>query len=259
MTRLGGGRSRSQASSVPNGIEGWWASLRSTPPYKTSTPQRMKTMQIDAVVRDSERDSIAPRRLTLLDAMILVVASAVGLAWYRAASHQFGNYCSRAGVPSPIFALYRRSLIGFETAFPFLAALTMAQPVLRLLRPRPSWRHLRKEPGWIACLSATVVFALAWAHIAMTWAVWMAVVAPGLGNIGNHDFIGSAFNLTSSCFLPGSCVIVAWLVLWSGRRWRGFSDWVDRLGRLLGFTWLAVIPIRMTFGVLWALSLYGFF
>src|SRR5262249_50817062 len=98
--------------------------------------------------------SIPRRRFTVLDAMILTGAIAIGywsglqeLVW-SLDPHLYGPQ------PWPWTRLARITLI--RTA-PFASVVTMALLFLRLLQPRPSVSRLARQPGFVACLAASLV------------------------------------------------------------------------------------------------------
>jgi hypothetical protein len=43
----------------------------------------------------------------------------------------------------------------------------------------------------------------------------------------------------------GFSVAVAWLTLTLGGRWRPEPSWIDRMGRVLGFYFIAIIPLAI--------------
>ena len=47
--------------------------------------------------------------------------------------------------------------------------------------------------------------------------------------------------ILSLAWLPsvGQAVIAPWLLLWLGGHWKPEPSWIDRLGRVLGWGWLA--------------------
>src|SRR5947209_11055 len=96
------------------------------------------------------------RKPTLLDAMIVVAATAVGLACFRPVPPLFYS-------GPHVWAL--SVLVADVTAL--LAPWTVALLVIRLLPPRPRLRRLARQPGFVACavsvmdLIANVDFVLA--------------------------------------------------------------------------------------------------
>jgi hypothetical protein len=176
------------------------------------------------------RVSVPRRRFTLLDTMILVAATAAGYAVVQ--------WSSPLIVGEPILDVLREmsSLGEIGTtvallsliAMPVIASWSLALIPLRLIGPRPRWRRLARQPGLVAALAVATTVGF----LAMVWTVAAFVV--GLG-------ILSGFVELVIPMLPislGLAVLVSWLTLIAGRRWRPEPSWVDRLGRALGISWI---------------------
>jgi hypothetical protein len=99
----------------------------------------------------------------------------------------------------------------------FLVPLTLAVLVLRLRKPRPSWSHLLRQPGFWGC-AAPVVAALVMPALGVYLGVWPVVIVPG-------------------------SVMAAWAALALGRQWRYERSWVDRAGRVIGVSWIILLPM----------------
>ena len=54
------------------------------------------------------------------------------------------------------------------------------------------------------------------------------------------DYAGPYFSTTA--FGATTAVAAAWSLLFLSGRWRSDSGWLDRMGRLMGWFWLAIIP-----------------
>ena len=106
---------------------------------------------------------------------------------------------------------------GLITLGGFLLPMGLAVLILRLRRPRPSWFDLVHQPGLWAC--AAPVLAV--------------LVMPALGVY---------FGIWSVAIFPGS-VIAAWTALALSRQWCNEKSWVDRAGRLVGISWIIMLPI----------------
>ena len=94
-----------------------------------------------------------------------------------------------------------------------LLGLTLVQPVLRLSRPRPPFREVMRQPGFVACLGVIIGTLIA----ADLW--WLARVD-----------VGFWFTLAAVLFL-------LWPLL-GVYPWRPEASWVDRLGRAVGWGWI---------------------
>lgn len=91
------------------------------------------------------------RKFTLLDAMILVAATAAGLAFLRLFLAE-GRFFQGAPFQGQ-FTSY--VLSGIEAAYPFLTTWTFALVILRLRQLRPRFRRIVRQPGMAACSERT--------------------------------------------------------------------------------------------------------
>jgi hypothetical protein len=94
-----------------------------------------------------------------------------------------------------------------------IIGLTLAVIVMRLRRPRPDWRTLATQPGFVACIAGPLGFL-----IFLEASYLDATIKPELAIAGT--------------------VAVAWVVLAVSRRWAAEPSWIDRLGRFLGVSWI---------------------
>ncbi len=174
------------------------------------------------------------RPFTLLDAMILVAATAAagpGLRWV-------GRFLEPDNLPDLLYQLPARGEFGafglvlVVLSPPVAVAWTVAAIPLRLRRPRPPWRRLGRQPGWVAACSAVPGMAV------LALGVGVNVLGWGGSVFYLDDIEMSLFVLAPS--LAGATVLGAWMALVLGRRWRAEASWLDRLGRALGVYWLAM-------------------
>lgn len=181
------------------------------------------------------------RKLTLLDLVVVVASIAAGLALLRwrlafADVLRFFRTISDA-VPwewsAGAFSLRLSGLLDLAT--PCALTGTFGVLILRLLPPRPRLPRLARQPGFVACVTylAVAVFT--------TVTVLVTLQTRGkLGQLKPIDVV--AYYMVASelaAHLGGLSVAVAWSVLWMNGRYRPEACWVDRLGRLLGFYWIA--------------------
>src|SRR5438270_7361810 len=89
----------------------------------------------------------AGRRLNLFDVMVFVAMAAAGLASLRGVSPDVFSTGRASYLPS-----IRHELIG--PLLPCGLVWTLAVLLLRLGRPRPSRRHLARQPGAVACVAS---------------------------------------------------------------------------------------------------------
>ncbi len=91
------------------------------------------------------------RPLTIFDIMALVAATAVGLVLARAVGSRF---IDPTGTGEWLFAMV------FGPATAIVVAISVALILLRLARPRPQWRRVARQPGFIACAASVVAIIL---------------------------------------------------------------------------------------------------
>src|SRR4051794_36855413 len=164
------------------------------------------------------------RRFTLADAMLLVAATAAGMAMARVLSPS-----SRPRGAAPALDWY--------VLFGMLICWTVALLAVRLRRPRPRLRRLALQPGLIATATAATALAL------LGPLVGMANHAASRSNPGS--------DLLVILVIPqvGFAVGGAWLALTLSGRRRPEPGWIDGLGRLVGAAWLAAT------GILWGIAI----
>jgi hypothetical protein len=195
---------------------------------------------------------MANRRCTVLDVMVLVAATAIGLALVRSYSLQAMSmdFTPIPSVPRLMLTIWACIL----AAFPLPVLWSIALFALGLRPPRASLHRLVRQPGFVAAGAVTLVAAIRLAGFLM-------LIARSLGNrsstLGFFDgfilrdlFRGpvpvsaiydSAY-FAATAFGTSTAVAAAWLLLAVSGRWRSQPDWLDRLGRGLGIFWIATIP-----------------
>jgi hypothetical protein len=187
----------------------------------------------------------APRRFSLGDGLILVGALAISLERFRALRSipQHAVWCWEAvaqltgSSPSWRWPLSRQRVIALlpgqvivllmELLCPVLLGLMVAQPLLRLRRPRPPLEQVVRQSGFVTCLMGTVALAV--------------VLAMG-------DFW---FSLTALSL--GSTRVIILLMIWplcALAPWRAEASWIDRLGRAVGWGWIAALAAGTVLGYL---------
>jgi hypothetical protein len=176
------------------------------------------------------------RRFSLLDAMVLVAATAVGLPLMRSFfGVQF--YVLRIRNPGAYYlhwgALGLHGLSGCAVAWS--VALILLGPVRYRTRPA----RLFRRPGTVAVVAAGVMALLTGLLFLVAYALERSLApAPQ-----------APFYFTM--LAPGQIgagVLCSWLMLALSGRWRPEPSWIDRLGRALGVYWILTI-----FGTYWLL------
>jgi hypothetical protein len=170
-----------------------------------------------------------PRRFTIADVMILIVAAALGTLFLR--SHLPGFSSQLTYIPTLYpdpwgvwRALYWLSGPGSCFVVPWMAAMI----VIRLRRPRP--RLIRFQPGFVACVAVMVAL--------FPGLVWFATIChrPGFQQASGFEQAWTISNQWTSTAVPG-----AWLGLFLARKWRPEPSWIDRMGRALGLYWIILL------------------
>ncbi len=166
------------------------------------------------------------RPFTWLDAVALLAATALGGAWVRVL-YDFGIYPSvRDMFPHLV-----------EMCGPPLATWTVTIAFLRLLPPRPPFHRLALEPGFAACGTIAVLFALECAsYLAIEGARQRGIAWSVLS-----DATGLASMLNAHAVARDEypvAIATAWGLLFLLRRCRPQPSWIDRVGRGVGLCWI---------------------
>ncbi len=170
-------------------------------------------------------NNTSERPFTLIDAMILVAATAVGFGILR-------DWIAPGGVWVPIPLTIRL----LDSTYIVLGAMnlywTIAVVGIRLRRPRPSLRRLGRQPGFVAgvaVLLMTLIYNLLRLYMVL-----------GPRRVLWERLYAFVLNLSSAqSVAPAGAV--AWMVLMVNGRWGPDSGWIDRLGRCVGFLWLGLL------------------
>jgi hypothetical protein len=171
--------------------------------------------------------AIKGKGLRLIDAMIMVAGLALGCSLIE-------PYGIRLMIDpgSPSDSVLDRLYGLIVVCVPLLLASTMAATIVRLLRPRPSFRYLARQPGFTACLPVTILGAI--------------LLSTGLAREygAGRWHAGQPLPLYITYYLvwPMSCLVIgAWSVQWGNRRWRPEPSAIDRVGRILGLGWVILL------------------
>ena len=95
------------------------------------------------------------RRFLISDGMILIAATAVGIALTRAILPGFEEFSSGAG-GAPNMSRYFLIEYALNSIVPTLVSMTIVVLLLRLRQPRPRLRRVFLQPGAAACAAATL-------------------------------------------------------------------------------------------------------
>jgi hypothetical protein len=201
-----------------------------------------------------------PRRLSLIDAMVLVAATAPGLALtrslpeYLGTREQFqinnrieGNSSGGwgLGTPKAVFTTAGRPLkerasywLGHAPywAGPCLLSWSMAAAGLALRGTRPRPRPSPGPPSSAAGLAVAVALAVQLGRVFQ----YQSASGMPMSNLMKYPEAYWGYFWISLPRLAGYSVAVAWLSLaWTGR-WSAESGAIGNLGRALGWCWIAM-------------------
>jgi hypothetical protein len=180
----------------------------------------IQEQRVDSIVKDH-----GSRRFTLLDAMILIGATAVGFAGARAGVWCVSSFYAFLN-PDPRWLRFHT---GEMYASAFLTVFSFALLAVACRGRLGNLRRSLQQPGTAACaVSAFTVLSLLlakalWASANRALALHPAWWAD-IGSWGPH---------------VGGAIAAAWLVLAGCGLWRRTSDWVEWAGRGVGAGWIA--------------------
>jgi len=222
-----------------------------------------------------------PRRISLLDAMILIAAMALGLSLQRvytpdllfALSQEYGQFRLESGLGRATAAVLRALLL----SLPWGLTLTVAALGIQFRPPRPRLRRLIRQPGPTACLIAFLAVIVEMGDVGLRY-VLMALTtqnSPWQFRLPSPPFIQhmtdplgmgtpskpfasygatlfGAFGHQVAPFI-GCAVATAWLILAIGG-WHRDRSGVGCLGWLIGLYWItAAALIRLLLESAWFL------
>jgi hypothetical protein len=183
------------------------------------------------------------------DVMILIAAGCVGLAVLRWALGVLGVYflifqANPWNWGPQLVVIGTTEVLAF--ALPFVVSWTVVISILRLRRPRPPFWRIARQPGTAACLAAIAGFA--WAAASLAGSMLLDQVMLGRLNSVGQRWLWRF--LVEEVFADiGLAVATSWTCLALTGCWRPAPDWIDRLGRAVGVSWLVI-------GLVWAFRHY---
>lgn len=159
-----------------------------------------------------------PRRLTLVDLMLMIGSTALALEMVR-------QYVNPSGA-RVVAAIWRSGTIG-RLLSPFLITTSVALVIGRFRAPRPGLREAVCQPGTFACMAILADRSIQIPiSLSMTMPPW--IVVPPFG----HLLFQAAY-----CGHP---IAIGWATLALAGQWRPEPGWIDRSGRALGIAAMAV-------------------
>jgi hypothetical protein len=170
---------------------------------------------------------IIRHRINLIDIMILVACAAVSLFLYRLLLPALQAQINANPLKFTL-KYYYLSVFGF----PLLAALSFAVPILRLRELPTLPRRLLRQPGVATCTAASIALIVSAIWVSLIWFTWTGP---------RFSFWPILISLTVWQKVSYA-VAGAWITFGLSGRIRRNPDWVERLGRFVGFAWL-IAPI----------------
>jgi hypothetical protein len=176
----------------------------------------------------------AIRRFSLIDAMILIAATALGLGldlWMRRMP-----VFSLVPPTTRLSSLYYALAPWLSTAGCVALLWSLAVVPMRLRKPRPTRRRLWRQPGVTACAAAGLATLLS----------VVSSIPDRLGPQSLREHWESWYDVAhaaSASTVTGPAIAIAWTVLALSGAWRAEASWIDRLGRGLGVTWFLLYVV----------------
>jgi hypothetical protein len=184
-----------------------------------------------------------PTQVRLLDATILVAATAIGFALQEFLSRStqgdlswrslFARSARLLHSPDGESRVERTAMLfgGLICLLnPIVASWTLALQPIRWLLPRSRSRRVGYQPGVLAARTASIVgavFAL----------LSGCIIAVSGGDGFSHGLAGAIIVIVLPVFVAPA-VIFTWMTLAARGRWRAERSWIDRFGRAVGIYWI---------------------
>jgi len=192
--------------------------------------------------------------MTILDATLLVGSAAVGFGLFEIVHRglfQGWIWIMDHGLPDPNTWTALTAIVTCSDVavflIPLVAPWTLLLIALRLRPPRPSWKRIWRQPGMAACWAALIGWV--WSVLAVLLAFDIVYVTrPNKTYRRPEEWIQTW--LSDQVFMyVGLAVAAVWGVLFVSGRWTRPADWIDRMGRIVGFLWIVI-------GVVWGFRGY---
>jgi hypothetical protein len=126
--------------------------------------------------------------------------------------------------------------LGAHIGVPILAVGSVTLALLIVCMPLPGRSRLILQPGIMACLQVVLVVALI---ASLGLALHLGASRPD----PVEEMIEQCFLAVS--VLAGLAVAACWITMGILGAWRPEAWWADRLGRLLGMAWIAILPLAL--------------
>ncbi len=196
---------------------------------------------------------LKPRRLNLLDLMILMAAVPIGLSWSQ---YQYGGRMLGEGSLAslrlfPTLANAKQDR-AFELEFyraaawlglvgPAMMVAGVALLAMALRVPKRRWPRTLRQPGAAACAATILAFAMDVVRSGMAALEnYRIALDPRFSHIYPWQWEMIAFDFLKPAHI-GFCVASAWMALWLAGSLRSGRSWIDYLGRVLGVYWIVLM------------------
>jgi hypothetical protein len=171
------------------------------------------------------------RRFNLVDAMLLVAATAVALAIVVSRLQKEAHFLRLEWEIPRERPLPLTAWSGVNSVYylqPCLAVWSLALLVLRLRQPRPALTRVVLQPGTIVSVATTVVVFLG---------LLRDVAFYGMFGEPPNSFLD---HMLDGCDEICPAIITAWVILWMSRRLCCEKSWIDRTERVVGILWIVL-------------------
>jgi hypothetical protein len=185
-----------------------------------------------------------------MDALILIAATAIGLAWWRILKPD-GIFHDSLGSISSVGSLREKLncvLWVVVDFYPMVVVWTFGLLLLRLRSPRPRMRRIARQPGFatecavLAALAVTVGELAGWMIAGSGLRFFLILTVRGQGL---REVLDNGLRFDETIQQVAAAVVSVWGVMFLGRVLRPEKSWIDRLGRVLGVLWIVMYLIRI--------------
>jgi len=194
------------------------------------------------------------RQVDRTDKILLALAVVVILTWTvwivpGALREPLVRYGSRGEVLAFPWSNLPGVICGCDSTFlvPWLLVLSLVIFGLRLRTPRPRWRRLCRQPGFVACGMISAGLGL----FLLIWLIHQGLARTPWGRTSPYFVLFWEFRASFGpvyglelIVLTFGLVLAAWALLFLGGFWRAEHSWLDRAGRFLGGSWIAFDVLR---------------
>jgi hypothetical protein len=177
-------------------------------------------------VGSTETDEATLRRFTLLDGMALIAAFAA--SWVIPRTFM-------ALVDPSTYKIYDVRQYAHIVGASWLLAASMALAISAIFVPLPGGRERFRQPGVLAM----VMVAITWAYNAIQTGIQGALITLTTGKSFSDGAFWYLFGpIYDVSFRAGLAVLASWATLSLLGLRRPSPNWLDRAGRVLGWTWV---------------------